>query len=282
MPKIFKKLKGESEKQRTLNEPFRLPRPLGFTYTIIQYTKTQNKELIDILKKKTIQLYVNEDMKLNGKPITINQLAQYLNETPEFIMREMNREVERIANFFDGSEGKRLARVNWHQSLKKGLEIQALTSHQTAILMAQQGNNYVPFLTSEVNKSLANLINAQKPIHDLIRMLVDKNQINILLNTADTTHSGQHYLSPEQAMVMLNNVPSMLGNEAMIEAKEAELLALPDMPNVNARNQDLTKIGIRNVPIEAHPIPIKGTVNRHAEHHERVPNEVIDSADLTG
>lgn len=264
------------------NKPLRYPRPLGFTYTAIFANKTKNEEQIDDLRDRTIELYVADGMKLNNKPLTINQLAQYLNLPSEQILRRINRVIERVSKFFDGDEGKRLARVNWHQSLKKGIEIMALIDHQTAILMAKQGNNYVPFLTNEVNKSLTNLINAQKPIHDLIKMLTEKSQINILVNNANNASGGTNYLSVEAALNLLNNVPSMLGNGTLIEAKEAALLALPNMPNVNARNQDLNKIGIRHTPIEAYPIPIKGTENRHAEHHERVPNDVIDEADLAG
>lgn len=276
--KTRKKTKKEYIKEDYMDDGIlRVPRPLGFTYTVIQ-SKKQGKDM-DKLIDKTIQLYINNNMHWNGKQTPIQEMASYLNMNTQTLLMKANREVERISNFFDGSEGQRFARVQFFNMVKKGLEIQALVSHQTQILMAQQGNEYVPFLTGEVNRSLTNLINAQKPMQELIKMLGEKNAINILINMDKQSEtSGAHYLSPEQAMKMIQEQPSsLLGNAYLIEQKEAELGELPD---VTARNQDLSKIGVK--------IPKKnitenlsiGNANIHDNRPSRVPNQVDEADDF--
>lgn len=265
----MKKTRKEYKKKETFHDGnLRVPRPLGFTYTL----KSQNnkEETLKDLRKKTIELYVNQNFTLNNKPTKISELSIYLGMRTEDVLREMNREVERITNFFDGGEGRRLARVNFFQAIQKSLETEALVARQTRILMAEQGTNYVPFLTGEVNRSLTNLINAQKPTHDLLRMLTEKNQINIILNgDGDSRTSGQQYISPEQAMVMITEkAESLLNNPALIEQKEAELGSLPD---VLARNQDLSKIGVR-IPAKIDKIYMpEKTNNPHNNRPDRVP-----------
>lgn len=246
-----KKLRKDHERieRDTQDTHIRYPRPLGFTYLNQTLKKTKEgteewNKLRNLQINQCIKLYVNEGMHWMGKQIPINQLAIYLNIEPNTLLILMNKEVERISNFFDGNEGKRLARVTFLQGLKKSLEICALTEHQTKILLAQQGTEYVPFLTSEVNRSLANLINAQKPTHDLLKMLTEKQITNILINLDKQSEtSGIHYLSPDEARVIIaESGPSLLGNPSAIAAKESELGQLPD---VLARNQDLSTIGVR-------------------------------------
>lgn len=255
----------------------RVPRPLGFTYTLIA-NKNQDREIINQLRKKTIELYVNQNFTLNNKPTKIDELASYLGMNTQTVLREMNREIERITNFFDGKEGRQIARVRYEMAVKKSLEIQALVAQQTQTLMHIQGTKYVPFLTTEVNRSLANLITAQKPVHDLLKMLTEKQQINILIpSDGDSRTSGQHYISPEQAMKMITEkAESLLGNADAIAAKEVELGSLPD---VLARNQDLTKIGVR-IPAKVDKIYMPNNANSHNNRPDRVPNEVHDADDF--
>lgn len=252
----------------------RYPRPLGFTYTAIN-TKN-NKEERKRMEDTIINLYIERGMEMEGKRMSVQEMATFLQIPTQTLLMRINKGMERISGFFDGKEGKRAARVLWQNSVLKGLEIMALVDHQTRTLMAQQGAEYVPFLTGEVNRSLANLINAQKPIADLLKMLTEKNQINILINTdGDSSTSGKTYISPSQAIDIIQKEGiTMYNNPTLIAAKEQELLGLP---NVNARTQDLTSIGIKNRPnLSIDPIPISdskalpGTEKRYEVHHEKV------------
>lgn len=242
----------------------RVPRPLGITYANLN--PNQNKEA---LKDKIIEIYVNNNYELNGKQIRITELGTYLGINTMELMRRMNRQIERISNLFDSKDGRVFARVHFLGLIKKGLEICALTQHQTEILMAQQGKEYVPFLTGEVNRSLTNLINAQKPVADLLKMLTEKQITNIILNLDKQSEtSGVHYLSPDEARLMITESgPSLLLNPALLAEKE---IALGRLPDVNARNQDLTSIGIRH------------NGNHIGMEQPNIPNEVHDEGTFLG
>lgn len=272
-----KKRKKYIRKETKSDGKLRVPRPLGFTYTsIILNNHKNNKEeynnLLNQLKQRTIEIWINNDMQLNGKQVKVTEIAQYLNLRTNQVLVMMNKEIERISNFFDGPDGKRIARVSFFQGLKKSSEIMAQVQNQANILMCQQGTEYVPFLTGEVNRSLTNLINAQKPMQDLLKMLMEKHTTNIILPVDGTSsNGGQHYLSPEQALEMLNNDPSLLNNPAAIEAKEKELGLLPD---VLARNQDLSKIGVRIPAKLISPYIRENATNIHNNRPDRVPNDI--------
>jgi len=239
-------------KNTNKEEPMRHPRPLGLTYLNLQRLNHQKqgneedkKREQERMRKICIQIYTREGFKWMGKTVSINHMAAYLSITPEQLLKDSNAELQRISAFFEGQEGRQFARGLHALGLQKSLEIMALCQSQTELLLAQQGNKYVAFLSAEVNKSLTNLIGAQKPFHDLIGRYNDKNPINIFMpNGASSGTSGKEYLSPEDALLLIqNNSLSMASNTQLIEAKEAELK--DQIPDVNARNQDLTKIGIR-------------------------------------
>lgn len=274
MPRKTKKQKRDKEPREIYEGDghTRYPRPLGFTYTAIA-SKT-NQEDRDKLKETVINLYINGGMQLNGKQLSIQELATFLQIPVQTMILRINKGMERISGFFEGNEGKRLARVLWQNSVLKGTEILGLIEGQTRLLLAQQGKEYVPFLSGEVNRSLGNLINAQKPIHDLLKLLIEKNPINILINgDGDSSAGGKRYISPSEAIDMIQIEGStMYQNKDLIAAKEKTLLGLPD---VSARTQDLTSIGIKRTSRELDETDSSkesSTDIRHHEHHNQVPN----------
>lgn len=226
----------------------RIPRPLGFTYSLSQIHKKQDIEdkrnQIWKMKERIIQLWTNDNMRLNGRSLSISGLSQYLNMESNSVMRIMNKEMIRISGWLDNKEGSMgFARAILGNGLKKCLEIMALTQSQTDILMAHQGNKYVPYASSEVNRSITNLINAQKPLQDYLKMFTDKVPDNPYVNTdKHSGNTGNQYLTPDQAMLLIENNLPPIDDEAYLNTKKLELGGLPD---VGARNQDLSTIGIR-------------------------------------
>lgn len=235
--------KKESGKREVFNDGhIRHPRPLGLTYLNLNALTNQN--LKQNLIERIINLYVNEGMQWMGKQQSVAEMALYLNIRPEKLLVLMNRDIERLMGFFEGKEGMALARVSLNLGLKKGLEILALHHNQVHLLLGQQGNEYVPFLSAEVNKALSNYSSAMKPYLDTIKLMTDK-MTNNPYSPSDGTSSngGTKYLSASEAIALLNqNTDSMYTNKELVAEKELILLGLPD---VNARNQDLSLIGVR-------------------------------------
>lgn len=146
----------------------------------------------------------------------------------------------------------------------------AQSQAQTDILMASQGTKYKAFESTEVNRSIANLITSQKPLQDYIKMLTDKIADNPYVNPSKKFgNTGNRYITPDEANNMVQNQSSLLTSPEYLQAIENNLGALPD---VNARNQDLTSIGIglkkTTILIPDKPnYATKGT-DPHAEHHD--------------
>lgn len=281
MPNKTKELK--SERLTKKGQILRVPRPNGITYALSQHHKepdpNQKQEILNKIKQRILTLWTMTGMIINNKVYTIDQLAQYLNLSNKDIMLRMNKEMERIGNIYQDDEGKRLARVTFFTSLLKSVEIRALSEAQTRLLLASQGADYKPYISGEVNKSIANLINAQKPILDMIKLTMEKSTDNPILPNATTNNTQNIYIGPDEAVRLINaKSQSILQDPEYLELKMGQFGALPD---VNARNQDLTGIGIRH----------NGTLPTEEEHKKlereerkvlqnRVPDELLDGEDF--
>lgn len=251
----------------------RHPRPLGLTLMNLNSLNHSNKER-NQLNQRILNLYIQQGMCWMGKPKTITDMALYLNMQPEQLLRTMNKELDRIAIFFDGEEGQRLARVHYQNLLSKSLEILAQHQNQCTILQTQQGNEYVPFLTGEVNRSLANWATAMKPYMEVVTRLENRLQSP---SHGKLASGAEKYISASEAIVILQNEPSMLTDKALVAAKEKEMVGLPE---VNARYQDLTSIGIKNRGISPSQTSLGKEPKRYDGHHERGADDTPNPDDF--
>jgi hypothetical protein len=145
--------------------------------------------------------------------------------------------------------------------------------------MAQQGGEYVPFLTGELNRAIGNQIAANKPILDLLKMVSDKAKEDPFSPSDGSSEtSGTNYVSPEMAVTLIHqNRPSIYDNKELIEAKEATLIGLPD---VSARNQDLSSIGIKKDKGNDLKDTENGNLNLHNNRPNRVPDTIEKAEDF--
>lgn len=230
------------------NNKVRIPRPMGLTHLNIQiHNLASNPQKQEELRNKRATMiigqYVANGMYYNGVQIPIDQMASYLNiHVTELLMR-MNKEFSRIGRFFDGDEGRQLARVSIFGALKGVLETQSKAKSQTHILMADQGQRYVPFLSGELNRAIQNELNSYKPLLDILKLMSDNPATNIFIQNNNPVTQNQ-YLTPDAALRLIeaNSVPSMLTNPNLIPDKEAQLGQIPE---VGARFQNLNNIGIK-------------------------------------
>jgi len=275
-----KKKKRIDKEEKNKEVPLRHPRPLGLTLMAKAYNQNPNPEEKQKIKEEiirnTIIHYIMNGFRLDRKEMNLTQLTRYLKADGIYIEEQFSKELARQGNLLlDEGEKGQLTRVILKIALKKGLEIQAQAGTQYELLMAQQGGEYVPFLTSSANQALANLINSQKPIHDLIKVLSDKGPNSIWVNiNANSGIQNNQYITAKEANEMIQiKAESMMTDRSLIDAKKVEIGALPD---VSARNQDLTKIGIK---IPAKPTTKEGN-DMLRDQAARLPDDVLDEADF--
>jgi hypothetical protein len=231
----------------------RIPRPQGITQLSQSYQKDKDPKKQEEYKKRIQRLminhYVNNGLRINDKAIEIDTFASMLQLNTYELLRRVNKEFERIGTYFENGDGKTFARGLLLGALKRILETQSRIQSQAAMLSRNQGQAYVPFLSAEVNRALKNEIDSFKPLTDILKIMTDTGTNNILIqNTTNNTQTNQ-YITADQALKMIENkgVGSMLLDEDKRKGKEAELGQLPE---VGAKHQDLTGIGIRHKPID--------------------------------
>lgn len=183
---------------------------------------------------------------MSNRYVSIDDLGIFLGITGYEVMRLMNRSLERMHRFFDKQAGDNtLARVMFLSLLKKSQEAQSLAEHQAHMLIASQGGEYRPFISGEVNRAIKNLMDAHKPILDTLKALQEKSPANIFINPTDNSQTqNQVFITTTEASKMLTDspIPTLLTDETLLLGMGE---SLKDLPDVNAKSQDLTSIGIK-------------------------------------
>lgn len=266
----------------------RHPRPLGLTNYLIQYHQNPNpqhkQEQLQKIKQLIINQWTANGMTINNKMYTFEDLSTYLNLPVHIIQLQANKQMMRIARFMDDEKTKDWTRAQFFRAFNLGLETQSLIHQQASLLLASQGDTYQPFISGEVNRALNNLISAQKPIHDLLRLTMEKSTTNILIQNGPIgeANNGPNLTADEAVRIIRTQQQSMLEDPSLLEAKEQALLEAPDgLPNINARTQDLASIGLKNsTEYEALKAETPAGHTDADRHRKRNDDDVLDYEDF--
>ena len=234
----------EKRKEIREREPQRIPRLKGLTLSLMQAHSHSNQELMKEIKHNLIESWITSGMTIDNKLMNVQQLSQYLNIPTTAILIRMKGAMERFGNWLKDDKLQERTRAIFSQAFFGALEIQALTKEQVYMLRAEQGGQYVPFLTSEMNKALTNLINSNRPITDLLGIL--KPNTTIIPHSPADGVSNTHAVTPDEAIrIVRDHTKSVLEDPDTLDAVWSEMGQQEALPDVLARNQsDLASIGI--------------------------------------
>lgn len=238
------------------NKVLRQSRELGITALSIQYNREQDKNKKDKLKEKlqerAIEHYIANNYQYNGVQIPMDQFATYIDMNMVTLIRTMNRNLERTNKLLEGTQGVSFTRALFLNALKKSLEISESCKSQSLLLKACQGDSFKPFLTAELNRSLASEINSLNPTIQLLKLVMDKSTVNPIIQIVNNLEQNNQYITPLEAskLIETKHLGSVLTDVGMLQGlvDSGELEDLNDLPEVGAKYQDLTKIGIRYKP----------------------------------
>lgn len=272
----IKKLKEERRKKE--KEGFvddgrlRIPRPRGFTLALQSLNPNdpqKTKKTLNYLKQLIVEQWTMDNNELHGKLYTIKDLSIYLNLPISITMKIMNNCLVRVSNLFGGNNGERMgevARAQIFRLLFCGSESHSLIAKQTNILMASQGDGYKPFISGEVNRSLANMIQSNRAMADLVKLMMPSNTGQLTIN--NNLNQTAKYVNTEQAVNLIReNTKSMIEDTSLLPILEG-------VPNISARTQDLSKIGIKNANLLPAPKEPRPNKEKKYEHGNR--DEIID------
>jgi hypothetical protein len=122
----------------------------------------------------------------------------------------------------------------------------ALARKQAQVLLANQGDEYVPFLTQSANAAIDNYTKANKAFQGLLEILKPNTAIMPHTSAAQGSHTNtKHTVTPDDAIKLIReNTKSVIQDDAFLESTFESLGGHLGLPDVNARNQDLSSIGI--------------------------------------
>ena len=177
--------------------------------------------------------------------VSLAEFAYMLKENTNTVILQMQRELQRIKGFWQGTEAddREAARVQIFRHLFLSLENQALNAQQVRVLMAAQGTEYVPFLTSALNQALANNTAALKPTIEILGKMMGQsgqlNQVNI-----DMGNKNNVYMTTQEAMRIIEQKnQSVLMDSGALNRVEDGLIGLPE---VRANQQgNLSHLGLK-------------------------------------
>lgn len=231
----------------------RQSRELGMTSLSLQYNRENNQDKKEKLKEKlqqrAIEHYIANNYQYNGVQIPMDQFATYIDMNMVTLIRVMNRNMERTNKLLEGEQGAQFTRGLLLGLFKKSLEISESCKSQSLLLKACQGDSFKPFLTAELNRSLASEINSLNPTIQLLKLVMDKSTINPIIQIVNNLEQNNQYITPLEAskLIETKHLGSVLTDQLLLAETVAEE-GLDDLPEVGAKHQDLTKIGIRYKP----------------------------------
>lgn len=233
----------------------RIPRPLGLTFQALTLSTNPSKQEKKKIQEQLIGQYVAQGTKFNGRNTTIQEFANFIGVSTIELLQMMTKEISRIDNFFASKNGNR----NQSRALFLGLffgaqEATEMARNQATILAKAQGQDYVPFLSSALNQSIANYSSSFKAPTELVKLLDGGS--NNPSNTPGLTQNNHYHITPDKAFeiaqkayqstfeITQNGTENGTPKEPFLVAEIGAALE-PDLPQVNAKFQDLSGIGIR-------------------------------------
>ena len=226
----------------------RFPRTAGTTLELIEIrikernedtsSQKQRKKLINNI----INHYINNQFKLNNKQLSFQELSTYLNVPVQYVI---NKSLKGEIKYMSGNGAGMIDRIQDTSRMMIGNLIFNLTKdrylieQQTDMLIKKQRNRYVPFLTSEVNKSIKTQLDSNSLYTDLIKTLIQSTQSNIQILNQQKNYFGpekDNQLSVLQAIELLDERALPHGSDLAATAIEA-LYINDGLPNIIAKEK---------------------------------------------
>jgi hypothetical protein len=142
----------------------------------------------------------------NGKPTSIQDLANILQIPPDLIMANVAQLGSNMGSLATPENIKSTLETIITLSTSWAIQDRGHITQQLSQLLTSQDGKYKPFITAEVNKSLKLMLESNKNLMDTYKTFFTTTSYNtnILNITQDADPGkGEEYLSPDDALNML-------------------------------------------------------------------------------
>lgn len=186
--------------------PKRIPRSLGLTQQMHQVHRTNNIDLLTRIRKRIMDIYLQEGMQLNLMPRTLYELATYLHIREEDVMQYLG---ELGKQFLHGNEHGNMIAALQLLLVRNGLGHTQKVQNQANLLIREQRGKYVPFLSSAANQAIANETSALRATMDLLKLLSPtgpSTQVNVQNNIGGINGvPAEKLITPAEAVMLISS-----------------------------------------------------------------------------
>ena len=228
----------------------RIPRPMGTTELNSTLSKQENKDnQLKVLTQHIVNHYINTNFNYCQQQMPIDKFAIYTNIDITLINTTLINRNQIQYNLLSEEGKKDINGAVMNMLLEMSLIDRSNALQHASILINAQGQNYVPFLSSEVTRALANAQSTTANAINFARTFFGSNAQGITINNNNNNAQNNNYLTVEKALEIANSTGNSKSLITDQEGKDALYLEhnLVDTPELNARLQtgfDSSKEGL--------------------------------------
>lgn len=261
---------------------FRFPRGMGITEMARQANSGDNGSLVK-LTQFIIHTWIINNGKLWYRSYSLHELADFLKCEPIIIQRQL-KQTFLDNGLFDRGHMDELADSLVGACINWALEDRMEASRQLDILKTAQGDKYVPFITSEVNKALSIKQQTSTSLQSLVRSLTGGGTVNIFNQQNNQFNQlSQNIVTRDQAMEMITKEIADKGGVKELEYVENKY-DFKELPVVVATKQDKSHgdkegLTLKNHEIDSITADYSGALNAFEEDHHAIRREIEENID---
>jgi len=220
----------------------RVPRTAGLTMAMKAYhvedDQKQREKLYKRIQERILHRYIEDGYQVNGKVISITELADFVDMPVGRVIKATTKVVRSMTAIGDGEDGLQdTYRALLAMTVQGALADRGTALNQVQVLKREQGDRYVPFLTSALNGAIKNQMDSLKPIADLVKTLTPSDPTTVI-NNNNQQANNQNYIGTNEAVKMIDaqREQPLLESGTQQEALGAQYLE-GDVPEIVATKQ---------------------------------------------
>lgn len=227
----------------------RVPRPMGTTSLMLEFEKTQDPKLRDLVITNYINHWITHQSNICGITLNVVELAHYLGVDVSRVHEQLSNQLLNNKIFNPGIATELTSKLIG-QGIAWALEDRLDVQSQVDILRKSQGGKYVPFISSEVTKAIALKIGSTNSLQALVKQLQGGSTVNIFnqQNSNVQNNTAQQVTIEDAVMIIQNQLAeSSIRPIAVIEQSiEVEHIQIPEVvaTRQGTTNFDATKEGL--------------------------------------
>ena len=216
---------------------------MGMTQALQEYHKTNDPEKLNAIQAYFIQNWIINNQFICGRIFSVIELSNFLKCDPDRIRLHMRDQLLNT-KLWDKDKQEELINALIGQQVTWALEDRMAVEGQVRLLQRSQGQQYTPFVSSEVNKALGMKIQTTAQLGSILKSLQGGGSINIFNQQNNTEVT---YLTMEQAVQIVGeeNAKMVGGQDLQYIEAHYDPAEFPEVVATKQLGIDTSKEGLQ-------------------------------------